>query len=59
MIISHVDGSKKVIETLITVTFKDGRLLLAYKSPASGARGIVEYSHAETTKIISAIMGSK
>ena len=58
MIIHHQDGSKAVIETLVKgVITKQGKVLLCYKSPASSAKGIIEFTGAEVTAFLGAARG--
>jgi len=58
MIIHHQDGSKAIIEILVkAVRTKQNKILLCYKSPATGARGIVEFQGAEVTAFLGAARG--
>lgn len=56
MIIHHQDGSKAIIETLIkAVRTKQNRIVMCFKSPASGGKGIVEFQGNEVTAILEAV----
>jgi len=60
MIITHQDSTKLPIVDLFKARFvPDGRLLLAYKSPVSKGKAIVEFTPKETLLIIDAIMGGR
>jgi len=53
MIVHHQDGTKLGIAEVTTAMYTvAGRVFLAYKSPASGARGLVELSPKEVATIM-------
>jgi len=55
MIIHHQDGSKAIIETLVKVVrTKQNRIVMCFKSPASGGKGIVEFQGEEVLAIVRA-----
>jgi hypothetical protein len=55
MIIHHQDGSKAIIESLVKVVrTKQNRIVMCFKSPSSGGKGIVEFQGAEVLAIVRA-----
>ena len=55
MIIHHQDRSKLIIAAVKTAEMSiDGRIFIAYASPATKYKAIVELSADETAKILSA-----
>jgi hypothetical protein len=59
MIIHHQDGSKAVIEMCVKVVrTKQNKILMCFKSPATGARGIVEFQGQEVMKFLVAARSS-
>lgn len=56
MIIHHQDGSKMIIETVVKVVrTKQNKIVMCFKSPATGARGIVEFQGNEVLEFLKAI----
>jgi hypothetical protein len=55
MIIHHQDGSKAIIESLVKVVrTKQNRIVMCFKSPSSGGKGIVEFQGQEVLEIVRA-----
>lgn len=56
MIVHFSNGRKEIIETIVkAVRTKQNRIVLCYKSPQSGARGIVEFSGQEVLEFLKAV----
>ena len=56
MIIHHQDGSKAIVETLVKVVrTRQNKIVMCYKSPATGGKGIVEFQGEEIIQLLAAV----
>jgi len=59
MIVHHQDGSKMVIALLVkAVRTKQNKIILCYRSPQSGGKGLVEFSGEEVTAFLAAMQST-
>ena len=55
MIIHHQDGSKAIItDNIKTVRTQHNRIVMCFHSPASGAKGLVEFTQQEVLSFLAA-----